>query len=83
MFLVCILYSESIDFYYIGSTDNFVDRLIRHNSGRSIYTKREIPWIVLYQKDYETKSEAYLAELFIKSQKSRKYIENLISQNTF
>ena len=29
-------------------------------------------------KEFPTKSDAYKAELFIKSQKSRSYIENLI-----
>ena len=57
-----------------------MDRLKRHNSGRSTFTKRGIPWHVVYQKDYKTKSEAYQAELYIKSQKSRIYIEQLISQ---
>ena len=80
MCVTYILYSERIDVYYVGSTSDFEDRLRRHNSGRSTYTKRGIPWIVVYQKEYETKSEAYQAELYIKSQKSRKYIEELIRQ---
>jgi len=75
-----ILYSENIDTYYVGSTSNIGDRLKRHNAGRSTYTKRGIPWRIVYQKDYLTKSEAYRAELFIKSQKSRKYIEQLLAQ---
>ena len=79
MFVTYILYSKQLDSYYIGSTSNIIDRLNRHNTGRSIYTKRGIPWEIKYQKGYLTKSEAYKAELYIKSQKSRKYIENLIS----
>jgi putative endonuclease len=79
MFITYILYSEKLNSYYVGSTGNLIDRLIRHNSGRSTYTKRGIPWIVVYKKEYETKSEAYQTELYIKSQKSRKYIEDLIA----
>ena len=74
-----ILYSETSDIYYVGSTSNFEDRLRRHNSGRSTFTKRGIPWKIVYQKQYSTKAEAYKAELYIKSQKSRKYIEELIA----
>jgi len=79
MFIVYILYSEKEDIYYVGSTGNLEDRLKRHNSGRSTFTKRGIPWVVVYEKHYMTKSEAYKSELYIKSQKSRKYIEDLIT----
>ena len=34
--------------------------------------------MLVYQKEYISKSEAYKAELYIKSQKSRKFIEYLI-----
>ena len=82
MHITYILYSENIDTYYIGSTSNIEDRLRRHNSGRSTYTKRGIPWTIAYQKEYKTKAEAYRAELHIKSQKSRKYIEVLMLEKT-
>jgi len=78
MFTVYILFSENTDTYYVGSTGNLADRLKRHNAGRSNYTKRGIPWKVVYQKEYTTKAEAYQAELYIKAQKSRKYIEKLL-----
>ena len=80
MFTTYILYSERIDIYYVGSTSNIEDRLKRHNSGRSTFTKRGLPWKLVYSKNYQTKSEAYQAELYIKLQKSRKYIEELIAQ---
>ena len=78
MFVTYILNSEKLDVYYIGSTGNLEDRQKRHNSGRSKFTKTGVPWKVVYQKEYETKIEANRAELYIKSQKSRSYIENLI-----
>jgi putative endonuclease len=80
MFYTYILYSEIIDTFYVGSTGNLEDRLQRHNSGRSTYTKRGVPWKLVYQKEYPTKSEAYQAEMYIKSQKSRQYIERLIAK---
>ena len=79
MFYNYILFSEKLNIYYVGSTGNLEDRLKRHNTGRSKFTKRGIPWKLVYQKQYLTKSEAYKAELYIKSQKSKKYIENLIA----
>ena len=79
MFYNYILFSEKLNIYYVGSTGNLEDRLKRHNTGRSKFTKRGIPWKLVYQKQYLTKSEAYQAELYIKAQKSKKYIENLIA----
>ena len=78
MFYTYILYSEKLDSYYTGSTSKIEDRILRHNSGRSIYTKRGIPWKLVYSKTYNSKSEAFKAEMYIKSQKSRLYIEQLI-----
>jgi len=78
MFYTYILYSEKTNSYYIGSTSNIEDRVLRHNSGRSTYTKRGIPWKLVYSKTYNSKSEAYKAEMYIKSQKSRIFIEKLI-----
>ena len=78
-FYVYIIYSAKLDIYYVGSTGNLEDRLKRHNSGRSKFTKPGIPWKLMYQKEFQTKDDAYQAELYIKSQKSRLYIENLIS----
>ena len=77
-----ILFSARINSYYVGSTQDLTDRLKRHNSGRSTYTKRGVPWILVYKKEYSTKSEAYQTELYIKSQKSRKFIEELISNQS-
>ena len=80
MFYVYILYSEKLDIYYTGSTSSLEDRLKRHNQGRSKFTKSGVPWKLIYQKEYPTKSDAYKAELHIKSQKNRKFIENLINE---
>ena len=77
-----ILFSARINSYYVGSTQDLANRLKRHNSGRSTYTKRGVPWMLVYKKEYPTKSESYQAELSIKSQKSRKYIEELIASQS-
>jgi len=77
-----ILFSIGINTYYVGSTNDLADRLKRHNSGRGTFTIRGVPWILVFKKEYPTKSEAYQAELYIKSQKSRKYIEELIANQS-
>ena len=73
-----ILYSKKIDKYYIGSTDNLLWILERHNLGWGRYTKRGIPWKMVYYEVFTTKSETLKKEREIKKKKSRKYIEELI-----
>ncbi|RMH60821.1 MAG: GIY-YIG nuclease family protein [Calditrichaeota bacterium] len=78
MWFVYILYSDSIDRYYIGSTENLDWRLERHNAGWGKYTKRGIPWRIVYTESHENKTAAQKRERQIKKKKSRKYIEFLI-----
>jgi len=77
-FFTYILYSTSADKYYIGSTGDMDDRLKRHNQGRSKATKFGVPWTLVYQKAFGSRSGAVQHEKYIKTMKSRKYIEKLI-----
>ncbi len=78
MWFVYILYSVKIDRYYVGVTDNLEWRLERHNAGWGRYTKRGIPWEIVYTETFKNKSEALKRERSIKRRKSREYIEQLI-----
>jgi len=80
MFFVYILYSKSLDRYYVGHTVSLNDRLKRHNSGRSKATKGGIPWVISYTETFETKADAYKRERLIKAKKSRIFIEKLIAR---
>lgn len=79
MFTVYVLQSEKIGKYYIGSTDNLEDRLIRHNRGYSKYTKNKGPFKVVYKEEFKTRSEARKKEYYLKSLKSKVMIEKLIN----
>ena len=77
-----ILYSKALDGYYIGFTSGTLqERLRKHNTNHKGYTGRANDWIIAYFETYQTKTEAYERERFIKAKKSRKYIEGLISSN--
>ncbi len=77
-FTVYIIYSPSLDQYYIGHTENIVNRLFRHNNSGSKATKKANDWRLVYTEVFDTKAEAYGREMEIKKRKSRKYIETLI-----
>ena len=78
-FVVYIIYSSSLDQYYVGNSENTEDRLFRHNNSGSKSTKKANDWELVYTEIFPTKSEATKRELEIKKKKSRKYIEWLIN----
>lgn len=77
-YTVYILYSVSLDQFYVGHTHDINDRIFRHNNSGSKATKKANDWTVVHTEVFETKSEAYNREMEIKKRKSRKYIEELI-----
>jgi putative endonuclease len=74
-----IIYSKKLDRYYIGHTDNLLNRLGQHNSGLSAYTAKASDWHFCHTEEYQTRELAASREREIKLKKSRKYIEWLIS----
>jgi len=75
---VYILFSKSLNKYYVGSTYDVEWRLERHNAGWGKYTKTGVPWVSVLCEEYSTKTEALKRESEIKNKKSRKYIEGII-----
>ncbi len=80
-YFVYILYSEKIDKYYVGKTENPEGRLSFHNSEiNGIWTKRGQPWELVKLIAFENSTLQSKAERFIKRQKSRKLIEGIIKK---
>ncbi|SFT75946.1 putative endonuclease [Lishizhenia tianjinensis] len=81
MYKVYILYSNTLNKFYIGYTgDNIQTRLKKHNSNHKGFTGKVNDWFVKYTEDYKTKEEALAREKQIKSWKSRKMILQLIEK---
>ena len=80
MFYVYILYSESLNRFYIGSTKNLQNRVAKHHVnyfGNKKFTSKADDWILYYSFECETEIQARKIESHIKNMKSSKYIENL------
>jgi putative endonuclease len=75
-----ILFSEKLNKFYVGSTNDLQRRLSEHNRGKTSFTKTGIPWQLKYYEVFQSRSEAIGRELEVKKRKDRKYIESLISQ---
>jgi len=80
-FYIYILYSETADKYYTGFSKDPWKRLMEHNSSQdATYTSKYRPWFlkaVFYVSEIE--NDAVKIERFLKKQKSRTLLENLIN----
>ena len=84
MFYIYVLYSLSIDLYYVGYTADYLRRLHQHNFGTNdTFTSKHKPWqLKAVFAAGENEGEAMRIEKFIKKQKSRKLIEKMIAGDT-
>ena len=80
MFFIYILKSEKSDKYYIGHTDNPKRRINEHNeSSHLTFTSKHRPWkLMAHIPISENRSEAMVVEKYIKGRKSKKFIEEII-----
>jgi putative endonuclease len=81
MYYIYLLYAAQYNKYYIGYTHNYHQRLIQHNTQEyfNTYTSKYRPWVLaaVFECGQEERIAIQL-ERFIKKQKSRKLIEQLI-----
>ena len=77
MFFIYILYSNTINKFYVGQTIDINKRLQRHNLKMVPSTKNGIPWKLIYSEKYSTRSEAMLKEKQIKKRGAKRFLESL------
>jgi len=66
MFFVYILETQESKRFYIGQTNNLLQRIKRHNQGRNLSTRAFIPWSLKWWKEYQTRTEAVRVEKTLK-----------------
>ena len=78
---VYILFSATLDRYYVGcTTDSLYQRIRRHLSEHKGFTARAKDWVLVYQESFENKTDALKREKEIKKWKSAERIKLLIDQ---
>ena len=80
MYYIYVIKSESHNNRYVGSTDNVPKRLGEHNTGRCRYTSGRMPWQLLYQEEFYTRSDAMQREKFLKSGQGRKFLDTQLKE---
>ncbi len=76
-----ILFSPISGRYYIGSTKNVTERLLRHNKGATRSTKPYRPWEIVYFEEFDKKTEARKRENQIKAYKNGEAFKKLLRSN--
>ncbi|MEK7544433.1 MAG: GIY-YIG nuclease family protein, partial [Patescibacteria group bacterium] len=79
MFTVYVLKSETAKKSYVGATEDMVRRLKEHNSGKHFYTKRYLPWEVIYTEKFKTWLEARNREVYLKGKSGRKLLKKIFT----
>jgi putative endonuclease len=80
MYWIYVLWSHKLHKRYVGSTSHSPQsRLLDHNHGKTPFTSKGIPWILLHSESYPSLSEARKRELFLKSGVGRKWLDQNIN----
>jgi len=74
-YTVYILKSSKDNKRYIGCSKNILRRLVEHKNGLVKSTRNRRPLELIYNEDFENKSEALARERFFKSGKGREFLE--------
>ncbi len=74
-FYAYILFSPKFNKHYFGHTSNLSKRIRDHNEGLSNYTKKSMPWELIYFEEFNSRSEAIKREKFFKSYKGYKWLK--------
>ncbi|MGB5356457.1 MAG: GIY-YIG nuclease family protein [Eudoraea sp.] len=79
MHYVYILFSDLLNRYYVGESENVQRRLKEHNDGffKNSYTSSVTDWNIYLTIDCLDRIQARKVERHIKNMKSRTYIQNL------
>lgn len=59
--------------YYVGSTFDLKRRLLEHNSGESIHTKKYKPWKIVCYLGFEDEAKANAFEVYLKTASGRSF----------
>ena len=72
MYYVYIIYSEKLNRFYTGTTNDLDKRIEHHHSKFYLnsFTCKGIPWILKADFLFDNNATAYFAERFIKRMKS-------------
>ena len=76
-YTVYIIFSDELNRYYVGQTENFENRLEHHNQGRNKYTSKGAPWKFIHKIVVIDRSAAILLESKIKKRGIKRFLDDI------
>jgi len=77
MYYTYILFSEKLNRFYIGQTNDLESRLNQHNSGKGIFTGKTQDWIVVFSQQFNARADAMKFETKIKNRGAKRFLNDL------
>ena len=78
---VYILYSSSLQKYYVGFSRSATDRLRQHLKEQTHWTSRAKDWTLVWKREVGSTNEARALEKRIKSNGAKRFMERLGMSN--
>lgn len=75
MYYVYVLKSEKSGQWYTGSTGDLRKRLSQHNLKESNWTKRGVPWQIIYYEASLDEVDAREREKYLKTGNGKRYLK--------
>jgi putative endonuclease len=79
MYYVYILKSKKNGKLYKGFSNDLKRRIKEHNCGKSVFTKNNGPWDLIYYEAFKSEKDARIEEKFLKSGKGKERIKYLFT----
>ncbi len=76
LFYTYIIFSEKLNQYYTGSTQNLENRLNDHNTGRGKHSSKGEPWTLVFSQKFSTRAEAVRLENSIKKRGAKRFLDD-------
>ncbi len=80
MFYIYILQSQVTNKLYIGKTSDLKRRIKEHNSGQSEYTKKYLPWEIIYYEAHTSKEDMSRREKYLKTTQGHVAIKRMLKE---
>jgi len=77
VFIVYAIKSSIRNYIYVGLTNDVMRRIIEHNNGENRSTKAYRPFVLIYEEQYNNRSEAREREKYLKSGVGKEFLRAL------
>ncbi len=78
MFYTYALNSLKRNYIYVGITSDIERRVKEHNAGKNKTTRPYRPFVLIFKKEFKTRTEARVEEKRLKSGYGKEFLKNLV-----